>query len=76
LKGPGCAAPIRVCTTLIGHTCQAVEIALGYIASGRFRLRLMATHRFGLADVDLAIRSVGGEGTPGAIHVTVLPWLK
>ena len=26
------------------------------------------------ADVDYAIKSVGGEGAPGAIHVTVLPW--
>jgi hypothetical protein len=34
----------------------------------------MSTHRFKLAQTDLAIRSVGGEGAPGAIHVTVLPW--
>jgi threonine dehydrogenase-like Zn-dependent dehydrogenase len=30
--------------------------------------------RFGLANVDLAVRSVGGQGTPGAVQVTVLPW--
>jgi threonine dehydrogenase-like Zn-dependent dehydrogenase len=57
-----------------GHSFQAVELALRYIASGRFPLELMATHRFGLNDVDLAVRSVGGHGAPGAIHVTVLPW--
>jgi hypothetical protein len=36
----------------------------------------MATHSFGLMDADLAIRTVGGEGEPGAIHVTVMPWEK
>ena len=36
----------------------------------------MATHRFALADTDLAIRTLGGEGAPGAIHVTVMPWEK
>ncbi|HXP86491.1 MAG TPA: zinc-binding dehydrogenase [Bryobacteraceae bacterium] len=57
-----------------GHSYESVELALRYIASGRFPLHRMATHRFGLADVDLAVRSVGGQGAPGAVHVTVLPW--
>jgi threonine dehydrogenase-like Zn-dependent dehydrogenase len=57
-----------------GHSYESVELALRYIASGRFPLHLMATHRFGLEDVDLAVRSVGGQGATGAVHVTVLPW--
>ena len=57
-----------------GHSYRAVELALQHLASRRFPLELMTTHRFGLKDVDYAIKSVGGQGAPGAIHVSVLPW--
>jgi threonine dehydrogenase-like Zn-dependent dehydrogenase len=57
-----------------GHSYRAVEIALRQLASHRFPIELMMTHTFGLADVDYAIKSVGGQGAPGAIHVAVLPW--
>jgi threonine dehydrogenase-like Zn-dependent dehydrogenase len=57
-----------------GHSYRSVDLALQHLASGRFPLELMATHRFGLAEVDYAIRSVGGNGAPGAIHVSVMPW--
>jgi len=57
-----------------GHSYRAVEIALRQLALRRFPLQLMMTHTFGLADVHYAIHSVGGQGAPGAIHVSVLPW--
>ncbi len=57
-----------------GHSHRAVELALHQLASHRFPLGLMMTHTFALADVDYAIKSVGGHGAPGAIHVSVLPW--
>ena len=57
-----------------GHSFKACELALRQLASKRFPLEQVTTHRFGLNDVDLAIRSVGGQGVPGVIHASLLPW--
>jgi threonine dehydrogenase-like Zn-dependent dehydrogenase len=57
-----------------GHSYRAVELALYHLGARRFPLDLMTTHRFGLGEVDYAIKSVGGVGAPGAIHVSVMPW--
>jgi threonine dehydrogenase-like Zn-dependent dehydrogenase len=57
-----------------GHSYRACELALAQLASHRFPLEKVTTHRFGLKDVDLAIRSVGGEGVPDVIHASLMPW--
>ena len=48
-----------------GHSYKACELALEQLASKRFPLEMVTTHRFGLKDVDLAIKSVGGAGRAG-----------
>ena len=57
-----------------GHSFKACELALQQLASKRFPLEKVTTHKFGLNDVDLAIRSVGGQGVPGVIHASLMPW--
>jgi threonine dehydrogenase-like Zn-dependent dehydrogenase len=57
-----------------GHSYKACELALRQLASKRFALEKVTTHRFGLKDVDLAIRSVGNQGVPGVIHASLMPW--
>jgi threonine dehydrogenase-like Zn-dependent dehydrogenase len=58
-----------------GHSYRACELALEQLASKRFPIDLLTTHTFGLDDVDLAIRSVGGKGERDVIHVSLLPWM-
>jgi len=58
-----------------GHSYRACELALQQLASKRFDLDLITTHRFGLNDVDLAIRSVGNAGVKDVIHASLMPWL-
>jgi len=59
-----------------GHSYKACEWALAQLASKRFALEKITTHRFGLKDVDLAIRSVGNKGgVADVIHASLMPWL-
>lgn len=57
-----------------GHNYLSCELALQQLASDRFPLDLITTHRFGLKDTDAAIKAVGGAGPEGVIHVSLLPW--
>lgn len=56
-----------------GHDFGSVEAALKIIASGRYPLDRLCTHRFGLEQVDEALRVVGERTDPSAIHVSVQP---
>ena len=60
-----------------GHSYLACELALQQLASKRFPLDLVTTHKFGLNEVDLAIRSVGNKegGVKDVIHASLMPWL-
>ena len=57
-----------------GHSFRSCELALAQLASKRFPLDLLTTHTFALKETDLAIKSVGGEGEEGVIHVSLMPW--
>jgi threonine dehydrogenase-like Zn-dependent dehydrogenase len=59
-----------------GHGYRAVELALAQLASGRFPLERLATHSFGLHEVDRAIRALAGETGEDALHISLLPWGK
>jgi len=60
-----------------GHSYKSCELALQQLASKRFPLELITTHRFGLNDVDKAIKSVGNKegGVKDVIHASLMPWL-
>ena len=57
-----------------GHSFRACELAGRQLASGRFPLQELATHRFGLGHAGQAIRAVGGEAGEDVVHVSLLPW--
>lgn len=55
-----------------GHNYLSCELAMEQLASTRFPLDIITTHRFGLKDTDMAIKAVGGA--EDVIHVSLLPW--
>ena len=55
-----------------GHNHLSCELAMQQLASTRFPLDIITTHRFGLNETDKAIKAVGGA--EDVIHVSLLPW--
>ncbi|OPX09609.1 zinc-binding dehydrogenase [Mycobacterium sp. AT1] len=59
-----------------GHSYRACDLALEQLASGRFPLERLSTHKFGLDQVDHAIRALAGDtGERDVIHISLMPWL-
>jgi threonine dehydrogenase-like Zn-dependent dehydrogenase len=58
-----------------GHSYRSCELALDQLASGRFPLERLATHRYGIDQVDHAIRVLAGETEEDAIHISLMPAL-
>jgi threonine dehydrogenase-like Zn-dependent dehydrogenase len=59
-----------------GHSYRACELALQQLASGRFPLQRLSTHKFGLDQVDRAIRALAGDTEDeNVIHISLMPWL-
>jgi threonine dehydrogenase-like Zn-dependent dehydrogenase len=59
-----------------GHSYRACDLALKQLASGRFPLERLSTHRFALDRVDHAIRSLAGDTEErDVIHISLMPWL-
>jgi threonine dehydrogenase-like Zn-dependent dehydrogenase len=56
-----------------GHDWLSARRAIALIESDEYPLDKLCTHTFPLSNVDLALRTLGGEGEPGAIHITVVP---
>jgi threonine dehydrogenase-like Zn-dependent dehydrogenase len=57
---------------MYGHDLRSVEPAIWLIESGKYPLHKLSTHTFPLDQIDLALRTVGREGDPEAIHVTIV----
>jgi threonine dehydrogenase-like Zn-dependent dehydrogenase len=58
-----------------GHSFRACELALEQLSSGRFPLHRLATHRYGIDQVDHAIRVLAGQTDEDAIHISLMPEL-
>lgn len=58
-----------------GHSFRACELAVEQLASRRFPLEKLATHRYGIDQVDHAIRVLAGETDEDAIHISMMPGL-
>lgn len=55
-----------------GRTSRELKEAVRLVESGKYPLEKLATHRFPIEETERAIKTVGRQGDPGAIHVAVI----
>jgi threonine dehydrogenase-like Zn-dependent dehydrogenase len=61
-----------------GHSYSSVATGLDWIASGKYPLKELLTHHYGLDDAGTACLTSGGEGegAEDAISVMINPWMS
>ena len=57
---------------VIGVTSTGYEKAIRLIESGKYKFERQCTHRFPIEETERALKTVGREGEPGALHVSVV----
>jgi threonine dehydrogenase-like Zn-dependent dehydrogenase len=55
-----------------GRAAREIRAAIRIIESGKYPLETFSTHTFSIEETEQAIKTVGREGEPGALHVSVL----
>ena len=59
-----------------GHSYKSVELAIDFITNGNLPMEDISTHTFPMNRAAEAIDAVAGKGAPGAIHVSILPFVE
>jgi threonine dehydrogenase-like Zn-dependent dehydrogenase len=57
---------------VLGRTTRELKHALKLLESGKYPFEKQCTHRYSIEETEKAIKTVGRQGDPGAIHVAVV----
>lgn len=55
-----------------GRTGRDIKKAIRLLESRKYPLEMLATHKFDIESTNDALKTIGGEGAPDAVHVSVL----
>jgi threonine dehydrogenase-like Zn-dependent dehydrogenase len=56
-----------------GRTERDLKKAIRLLESGKYPLEKFSTHKFSIETAEEALLTIGGEGAPDAVHVSVFP---